>query len=160
MYTIKDRANDLRKDLKNNLGYTTKQVSVKMSAGIAIEVTIKDYTVDYNEVEKIAKKYESVDWDEHTGEILEGSNIFIEVNNEAINPAYEEMGKVVFETIEDNKYKEIDKKIAFVNDKIIIHLIDIDKRIPKFMIELDNKKTRFKDLYSIEQIAKQLTLLK
>src|SRR5699024_5781048 len=101
-----ERAKDLRKELKNELGYTAKQVSVKMAAGIAIEVTIKDYTVNCEEVEKIAKKYDSVDWDEHTGEILEGGNIFVEINN------------------------------------------------------IEIKKSYFKDLYSIEQFAKHLTLLK
>jgi len=159
MYTIKERAKDLRKELKNELGYTAKQVSVKMAAGIAIEVTIKDYTVNCEEVEKIAKKYDSVDWDEHTGEILEGGNIFVEINNIAINPAYEEMGKIIFSTIEDNK-EEYEKKIAFVNDNIIVHLIDLDKSIPKFMIQIKNKKLYFKELYSIEQFAKHLTLLK
>src|SRR5699024_5237141 len=115
-----------------------------------------------------AKKYDSVDWDEHTGEILEGGNIFVEINNIAINPAYEEMGKIIFNTIEDNK-EEHEKKIAFVNDNIIVHLIDLDKSIPKLMIhikinkyiiQIKNKKSYFKDLYSIEQFAKHLTLLK
>src|SRR5699024_5583205 len=159
MYTIKERAKDLRKELKNELGYTSKQVRVKMAAGIAIEVTIKDYTVNCEEVEKIAKKYDSVDWDEHTGEILEGGNIFVEVNNIAFNPAYEELGKIIFSTIEDNK-EEHEKKIAFVNDNIIIHLIDLDKGILKVMLQIKNKKSYFKYLYSIEQFAKHLTLLK
>lgn len=52
---------------------------------------------------KNRKKYDSVDWDEHTGEIVEGGNIFVEVSNIAINPAYEEMSKIIFRTIEDNK---------------------------------------------------------
>src|SRR5699024_5392875 len=159
MYTIKERAKDLRKELKNELGYTAKQGSVQMAAGIAIAVTIKDYTVNCAEVEKIAKKYDSVDWDEHTGEIIEGGNIIVEINTIAINPAYEDIGKIIFSTIEDNK-EEYEKIIAFVNDNMIVHLIDLDKSIPKFMIQIKNKKSYFKELYSIEQFAKHLTLLK
>lgn len=68
-----------------------------MASGIAIGVTIKDYTVICEEVERTANR------DEHTGEILEGGNIFVEVSNIAINPAYEEMSKIIFSTIEDNK---------------------------------------------------------
>lgn len=41
--------------------------------------------------------------------------------------------KIIKFTIEDGK-EEHEKKIAFVNYNIIIHLIDLDKKIPKFMI--------------------------
>ncbi|QKU19939.1 hypothetical protein FOC52_14160 (plasmid) [Staphylococcus cohnii] len=49
---LKEKAKLLRKDLKNNLGYTAKQVSVRTSAGSALYVTIKDYKVDVEAVEK------------------------------------------------------------------------------------------------------------
>lgn len=74
----KESAKQLRKELKNKLGVNSRQVSVRSSRN-SIDVTIKDLTVNFSEVEKIANTYESIRRDHATGEILSGGNTYISV---------------------------------------------------------------------------------
>ena len=77
-----DVANEIRKELKKN-GYSSREISVrKRHAGYssAINVTIKDLTINLKDIKKIVHKFENVGWDERTGEILSGGNTFVFVD--------------------------------------------------------------------------------
>ena len=76
--TIKEKAQALRKELKEELGLTSKQVSVRVNHGIAIDVRIKAL-VNPDKVEKLARKYEKIDRCHASGEILQGGNDFVSV---------------------------------------------------------------------------------
>ncbi len=75
---IKEKAQALRKELKEELGLNSKQVSVRVKHGIAINVNIKTL-VNPDKVEKLARKYEKIDRCEASGEILQGGNDFVSV---------------------------------------------------------------------------------
>jgi len=96
----KDKAKLIRKELKEELGLTSRQVSVRTS-GSAIRCEIKDLNVSKREVEEVANKQEHYRKDFATGEILLGGNTFI-------NVVYN--WNIVKE--ESQKYKElIEKKV-------------------------------------------------
>lgn len=73
-------AKAIRKELKEKLGYTSRQVSVRCSNGNAIRVEIKDKTIERKAIEDIAYPYEAVDRCEVTGEILAGGNTYVFVS--------------------------------------------------------------------------------
>ena len=73
MMTNKEAAAAIRKQLKNA---GIKGVSVR-SDEYAIRCTIKSAAVDRRDVEKIARSFEVVGWDERTCEILAGGNTFV-----------------------------------------------------------------------------------
>lgn len=155
---LKEKAKLLRKDLKNNLGYTAKQVSVRMSAGSALYVTIKDYKVDVEAVEKEARKYEEISYDEVSREILAGGNDFVFVDNEAINPHYQEFANKIYDELETTKKEEY--SVALPNEAVAIHFIELNHSVPKFKVQIGKKKSSFQDLYTADQIAEVMTLLK
>ena len=98
-------ADKIRQELKA-LRYGTRQVSVRTSgAGYSdsIRITIKDVSINEKEIEKIADKYESIRYDDYTGEILSGGNlyIFVEYDYNVVQNAaepYRELAKEVIET--------------------------------------------------------------
>lgn len=72
----------IRKELKEKLNVTSRQVSVRQRhAGysMSVDVTIKDMTVNKKAVEEIALKYRNVSYCEASGEILLGGNTYIRV---------------------------------------------------------------------------------
>lgn len=83
--TSKEKAKAIRTALKE-AGITSKQVSVKhryCGYSSSYHITIKDGNISEMQVEDICKRFESVDYDERTGEILEGGNdyVFVERDN-------------------------------------------------------------------------------
>ena len=76
-----ERAKEIRKALKVNFpGVKFSVRSKSYSMGSSITISWTDFpTVDA--VETIANKYESVRYDEYTGEILSGGNTYIDYNN-------------------------------------------------------------------------------
>lgn len=72
----KDIAKDLRKDLKEELGLNRNHVSVTTTASQSIIVKLKVDT-DIEAVEDFTRSYEVYERDEATGEILQGGNTFI-----------------------------------------------------------------------------------
>ena len=126
METIKtttEKAKEMRKEIKNQLGYTARQVSVKKTSYESICVTVKDYKVNFNEVEKIANQFEDVRYDEFTGEILLGGNTYIDVRNECLNPEYLDKAKEIYEQVETNK--KVNGTYT-INDEMKVKLI-VDK---------------------------------
>ena len=76
--TAKDMAQQVRAELKA-LGINNKQVSVTSKHG-DLQCEIKDLTVSKAVVEEIAKKHESIQRCEYTGEILCGGNTYVSVD--------------------------------------------------------------------------------
>jgi len=74
--TDKEIAKAIRKELKEKLGYTSRQISVR-SYGSSVDVVIKEESIDKEAVEKIAYPFEEVDRCEVTGEVLAGGNTFV-----------------------------------------------------------------------------------
>lgn len=74
-------ASEIRSSLKKLLGYTNRQVSV-VARDCAIWVKAKVAGLDLQKIYDIAMKYQIVDRDEKTGEILCGGNRFIFVDDE------------------------------------------------------------------------------
>ena len=76
-----ERAREIRKELKAKFkGVKFSVRTKKYSGGSSISVSWVDFpTVE--EVEKITSKYESVRYDEYTGEILSGGNTYIHTYN-------------------------------------------------------------------------------
>lgn len=77
-----EAAAEIRGKLKKLYGITSRQVSVRcasFSMGSSLDVTINDPAVDIREVRNIADCKEKIDRCELTGEILSGSNRYLEV---------------------------------------------------------------------------------
>lgn len=82
--TSKEKAKAIRTALKE-AGITSKQVSVKhryCGYSSSYHITIKDCNVSELQIKDICKRFESVDYDERTGEILEGGNDYILVKRD------------------------------------------------------------------------------
>jgi len=106
--TAKEKAANIRKELKKQLGVTSRQVSVRSrNSGYdeAIDVTIKDLKVNKAKVEAIASKYEYIRRCEYSGEILAGGNtyVFVRLDYDALSKAKEELLEVAREIINNNK---------------------------------------------------------
>ena len=79
--TNKERSASIRAGIKK-LGYNSRQVSVRSGfCGYSeyTHVTIKDVKADIREIEKACKKFQSIDFDSATGEILAGGNTYVHV---------------------------------------------------------------------------------
>lgn len=86
-----DRCKTIRKALKADLGANARAVSVrssKYSLGATIHVTIKSARFGIADVERIARRVETVRRCEATGEILNGGNTYVSVRyaDDAIAP--------------------------------------------------------------------------
>lgn len=83
--TVAKKAKEIRHRLKEELGATSRQISVRSSGSgmdSSISVIIKDPTVKLAHVERIAKSVECIDRDKATGEILIGGNLYVDVDYE------------------------------------------------------------------------------
>lgn len=80
-YTMsnKELSQLIRKALKES-GFTSKDLSVRVRAALydtSVNITIKNPLVRISEVEEIVKRFSEVDYDEHSGEILAGCNVYV-----------------------------------------------------------------------------------
>ena len=79
---INEGGNEVAEYLKSK-GYNRTKVSVKHEyCGYSDRyiVTVKDASIPLKDIETLVKKFESIDRDEATGEILSGGNTYIHVN--------------------------------------------------------------------------------
>lgn len=79
--TTKELAVKIREDLKQR-GYNSRKIGVRYEFcgySSVIHVTVKDDNIDIEEVRGWLKKYESIDRDERTGEVLQGGNTYLSV---------------------------------------------------------------------------------
>lgn len=113
--TNKELAQAIRKELKNN-GFTTKDVSVRVSDSLydtAVNVKIKNPLAKISDIKKIVNKYEEIEKDQRTGEILSGANIYVFVEYEygIMEKAAEDL-ILIAEMVLNNKEKYSGHKIA------------------------------------------------
>ena len=112
----KEIAQKIRSEIKA-LGYTAKKVSVRCNGcgySDSIRITIKDIAIPEKAIVEIANKYESIRYDEYTGEILEGGNlyIFVEYDYDTVKAAYEpylEKAEEIFNTTGEKTVKVMKK---------------------------------------------------
>lgn len=74
-------AREIKKVLKEQ-GFNPKDFSVSVrycTYDMAVTVTIKNPYVNKSEVKKILQRFEEIDYDEYTGEILAGGNTYVHV---------------------------------------------------------------------------------
>lgn len=84
--TSTEKAKAIRTALKE-AGFNQKQINVKKQFGgysVAFYVTIRDANIDKSTIENIVNKFKSIDYDERTGEILEGGNDYVFVKKSSI----------------------------------------------------------------------------
>lgn len=82
--TNKELSLEIRNQFKK-AGYKRNDISLRVSdAGYStsIRVKIKNPKISRKEIEQLLKKYECIERDEYTGEILQGSNMYIFVDYE------------------------------------------------------------------------------
>lgn len=82
--TNKELGAAIRKELKEN-GWTSKDISVRVRDSgydTAVNIKIKNALIRKSEVEALVKKYDEIDRDERTYEILAGCNTFVFVDYE------------------------------------------------------------------------------
>ena len=80
--TSNEKSKKIRAALKA-AGISNRQVSVRHHyAGYssAWDITIKDKSLSIKEISDICKRFENIDYDERTGEILSGANDFVHVD--------------------------------------------------------------------------------
>lgn len=125
--TNKELGNIIRKELKDH-GYTSKDVSVKVRSALydtAVNVTVKNLLVRLSEVEKVARKFSKVEYDQASGEILAGCNVYVHcqydygIFDDVSTPLIPVAEKVF------NSEKWNGRKIA-ENGKTEIHIIKMD----------------------------------
>lgn len=118
---------ELKQYLKEN-GIETKNVSIRHSYfgySDGFDVTIKDISIGRKEVEHLLKKYESIDRDEMTGEILAGGNTYVNVDYDydAINEKLEEYNAKIMGYIEDELNRESEEnRQGYLNGSLCLRL--------------------------------------
>lgn len=97
--SVKDKGKLIRAELKE-IGYNSRQVKVRTStctfSGI-IDVIVVDYKVDVQAVKNIVNKYEEIQRDEITHEILLGGNTYIHLTVECNNPEIENKANEIYD---------------------------------------------------------------
>ena len=103
-------AMEVKKAIKES-GINTKGISVRKSYGgysVVFHITVKDLTLDLKAIKKSVRKFKQVDYDEVTGETLEGGNtyIFVEYDDDTMEEAKE------------SKKEEAEEILANINNQI------------------------------------------
>ena len=76
-----ERAKQIRKELKEKLGFNSKHVGVNTkNCSINVKIKSLESWCKMTEIEEIASQYESIDRCEFSGEILSGGNTFVFVS--------------------------------------------------------------------------------
>ena len=127
--TNRELSTEIRKKLKE-AGFTSKDYSIRVrDAGFStsVDIRVKNPRVRLSDIEQITKRYESVEHDERTGEVLEGGNIytFCQYENgifdEVILPLMETSEKVFISSKWDGR------KIA-ENELTEVRLVKVDEK--------------------------------
>jgi len=153
--TNKERTQAIRAELKK-AGYGTKQVSVRSrycGYSDATDITVKDINCNIEEIRKICEKFEKIDYDKYSGEILEGGNTYISVQWD---------WKVIHNATED-KVAEAEKLVnetkngttIFQNEKLKFVLCYDEKRDLYDIAEFENSE-RFGKIKIIPCVKNQM----
>lgn len=106
-------------------GYNSKQVSVRnRHAGYssALDITIRDPSVNFNVVEKIGKDHKHVHYDERSGEILSGGNTFVdtsisdEVRDTWSKKYLQHVNDAIGQLVEENQGAKIDERFTIFKE--------------------------------------------
>ena len=115
--TNKERTQAIKAELKK-AGYGTKQVSIRSrycGYSDATDITVKDLNCNIEKIRKICEKFEKIDYDKYSGEILAGGNTYISVQwdwkviHNATEEKVAEAEKIVNETKNGTTLFENDK---------------------------------------------------
>lgn len=82
--TMADRAKEIRKTIKDQLGLNSRQVSVRVGSGYGafyIQAKTEEAEAKIDQIKAIGNEYESYRTCEATGEILCGGNTFVFYTN-------------------------------------------------------------------------------
>ena len=121
-----ERSKAIRDRIKAELGYNSRQVGIRSSyCGYSDEtrVTVKDLSCDIDAIRKIAESFESIRYDEYSGEILSGANtyIFVEYDyrilDEATKAELENAEKAICEAVSGKNqvfFKDKDNEFIIV----------------------------------------------
>lgn len=144
---------EIRQELKNKLGYNARQVSVRMMHYTKIIFTIRDASIKRSEIEDFANDYESIRYDEMTGEILCGGNTYVDV-------CYSEDCK---KEMSDKYIEAVEKAVNQIEDNCIIDIEGTNLSIgndPRYSggfaiweYDEDGIGTCISHCYSIESVA-------
>lgn len=74
--TTSDIAKDIRTELKE-MGFNSRKISVRKNNCNVVLVTLKDESIDREQIEQLANRHKDVDYCEKTGEILAGGNTYV-----------------------------------------------------------------------------------
>ena len=156
----------IKEELKDK-GFNTKNISVREKSGgysTAYYVTIKDPTIDKDEVERIAEGRESYERDYATGEILSGGNTYVFVDYD--DSAFDEVAKPY-----EKKASEYLDKMKDVQDGYGISIKDgvwltRDGNSIEMVVQNDKQHSRrridatpeylSKKLYQVEKFGKMM----
>lgn len=83
---------EMRQAFYTELHLTPDQISVVSEHG-SFRVSIKCPKVDFNAVKEIAERWERIDYDDYSGEILQGANTFVFVSEYQVMETVEMMIK-------------------------------------------------------------------
>lgn len=124
----KELSQTIRKELKN-AGFTSKDVSVRVRSALydtAVDITVKNPFIRISEVEKVAKKFSEVEYDQHTMEILAGCNVYVHCQYEC--GIFKDVSAPLVPIAEKvlNSEKWNGKKIA-ENEEKEVHIIKISQ---------------------------------
>lgn len=150
-----DIAKDIRKTIKTEKGYTNRDVKVNCSNN-SINLKIINYKVDGSYLEDIANRFDDVDYDEVTGEILAGGNVFIFVENHAINTEYKDIADKLVDYLNTNRNP---KKIKLKNDLELFAYIDDNNLFYKGTFLKNNDIVKTIQFKNENDLAKEIALL-
>ena len=99
-----DKLGDAIRDALKKAGWKRSEVTVAKGRGgydAVYHVTVKNLKLPIENVEKVAKKFEKLDWDDRTGELLAGGNtvIFVEYDWKAESAEQKRLAPAMKEVI-------------------------------------------------------------
>ena len=111
----------IMRNLFKKLGYGTKDLSIVMSRGgyeSSIRIKIKTYkaSLDKDFIKNVADRFKHIDYDERSGEILAGGNLFIFVD---IDSSVEDQLRQELKPIANEIEAKIDKANKDDNDGVL-----------------------------------------
>lgn len=120
--TNKELGNQIRKELKEN-GIARKDISVRVRDSLydtAVHIKIKNPMIRKSDIEKVVKKYDQVEHDARSYEILVGGNtyVFIDYEYGVVEEAAAELVPIA-EMVLGNKDKYSGHKIADNGEKSV-----------------------------------------
>ena len=116
--TNKERSKAIRETLKK-AGYKTSDFSIRSydcGYSDSSKIHIKNLSIDVSKIRNLLKKFESVDYDERSGEILSGGNtyIIVDYDYETIRAKENEVRQELDDLIEKLDNSKIDGYVSYI----------------------------------------------